>query len=574
MIAGDEYTYDVVVAGSGAAGLTAAITAAERGYSVLVLESTDRWGGTSAISGGGVWIPNNSFGKAKGLKDSREEALTYLKAIVGDHGAATSQARLEAYVDRGPEMVDYLARLGLKWVAIAPYPDYHPEKPGGKIGRTLETAIANGKELGPWLKSMRQPDRAPPIEFATTLAPAMLMATSSLKGLLTGAYVMMFNTFWRLTGRVPLSRGKSLVAGLWQIAKKHGVEMWLDAPYDEIVFDGDRASGVVVRRDGKKVVVNAREAVVLATGGFSRNDPLRRKYHNIGERYSMAPEGIDGKAIEDGFKIGADMAMLDIAWWMPTVLDENDGRDMLAIERGMPHSIMVNEEGRRFINEAADYMTVGGVMAEMNREREVPVWLLADARFRKKYLFANFPGGVTPQRLIDSGYFIKADTIEELARKCGLKADVLKQQISRFNRFVDANDDRDFHRGASAFDRYYGDPGMTNPNLGKIEKAPFWAVRVYPGDIGTKGGVVTDEIGRVLRNGTPIPGLFASGNATASMMGESYGGAGATIGPAMVFSYLAMKSLPFGGTASFSIERELRIDAGKLASASKRDGTA
>ncbi|ASV84863.1 3-oxosteroid 1-dehydrogenase [Ochrobactrum quorumnocens] len=539
-----ECVFDVVIAGSGAAGLTAAVTAAERGFSVLVLESTDKWGGTSAISGGGVWIPNTRPAREKGLKDSREEALTYLQELVGDHGPATSQPRLETFVDRGPEMVDYLERLGFPWVSIPRYPDYHPEKPGGKIGRTLEAALFNGKKLGKWLKTLRTSDAMPPVEFATTLAPNMLLVTHSLKGFSTAIRVMMLNAFWRGTGRTPLSRGKSLVAGLWTIAEKHGAELWLNAPYERILFDEDRAVGLEVSREGKRIVVKARKAVVLATGGFSLNAGLRRKYHNLPTVHSVAPTGLDGKAIEDGFTIGADMGLMDTAWWMPTVLDQEGGSDMLAIERNMPHSIMVNEDSRRFVNEAADYLTVGGIIWGMNRDRESPVWLVADSRYRKNYLFNKYPGGITPKKLLESGYFIKADTLDALARKCSLPVAALKEEITRFNGFVENNYDEAFQRGVSAFDKYYGDPALPNPNLGKIEKGPFWAIRIYPGDIGTKGGMITDAVGRVLRNGKPIIGLYASGNTTASMMGTSYPGAGATIGPAMVFSYCAMQSLP------------------------------
>ncbi|MGI5926694.1 MAG: FAD-binding protein [Syntrophomonadaceae bacterium] len=534
--------FDVVVVGSGAGAITAAITAAKEGLKTVILEKADSWGGSSSLSGGGVWIPNNPVAKAQGLEDSFEEALTYMETVVGDVGPASSKERKIAFLKKGPEMVSFLQNEGIKFVPGKLYPDYYPDKPGGKIGRVLDCEFFDRRKLGELGKSIRtMAGGAPPIPFTTGETACLPKAFTRPEYFFKVIGLFGRGVKCKLQGKDLLGLGNNLVANLMHVAQKYNVPLWLNSPCRRLIMEGDRVAGVEVEKEGKKLALRSR-AVILAAGGFEHNAELRRKYQGVGSDWTVGSPDNTGDVILQCMEIGADMALLDEAWWGVVAVDHQGNRNFLVWERSMPHCIMVDQDGERYVNESASYVDVGHAMLE-RKEKAVPSWLILESRHRNRYIFGMAMPRLTPKEYIEKGYFIKADTIEELARKCGINPDKLKATIERFNRFVDKGVDEDFGRGNTAYDNYYGDPTYKNPNLGKLEKGPFYAVKVFPGDLGTSGGMLTDEYARVLKNGKPIPGLYAAGNCSATVMGRTYPGPGATLGAAMVFSYIAAKHI-------------------------------
>lgn len=535
---------DVLVVGSGAAAIAGAITAAKAGLSALIIEKTDNWGGTSALSGGGVWIPNNPLMRERGIDDPDENALTYLNAVVEDIGPCTSPARKRAFVRYGSEMVGFLRDAGLEWAYSGTFPDYYPKKPGVRPGRGIGPRVVDGKLLGAWQKTLRKSQSFPPLVFEGGDTFALISPMRTAKNFLTLLRILAVSAGWRLSGRYPLSMGSALVARLLMIAQKLNVALTLNTPLVDLHEQDGRIVAADVRHNGevKRIAVN--KAVLLAAGGFARNDKYRRQFQPVGADYSATHPGDTGDAIQIAEKLGAATALMDEAWWQPNVVMPDGKVNITLWERAMPHSIIVDQKGERYMNEAEPYVDCGRHMLERDRvSPAVPSWLIMDARHRKNYVFVTMPPGVTPKELIDAGFFIKASSLNELAKNCSIDAQNLQRTVTRFNEMARKGVDEDFNRGDNAFDNSYGDPLVKpNPNLGPLEQAPFWAVRIYPGDIGTKGGLLTDENGQVVRpDGTPIGGLYAAGNSTASVMGRSYPGPGGTLGPAMTFAYIGMR---------------------------------
>ncbi|HEY3545670.1 MAG TPA: FAD-binding protein [Propionicimonas sp.] len=533
---------DVVVVGSGSAALTAALAAADAGRDVLVLESTDLVGGSSAMSGGGAWIPDNPVMKAAGVADSYELAKQYMDLCIGDVGPASSPERRHAFLTEGPAMVSFLQGLGFRYVHAKGYPDYYPERPGGSAaGRCIEGERWNTKKLGPWAKKVRGyiPLPGHTYEFAQ-----INVSFRTLKGFLTAANVIGIQAIGRaLIGQRPAGMGNSLVGQLLYLALERNVTVLTESPLVELVMEGDAVVGVVATRDGKPTRIGARHGVVLAAGGFAHNDQMRQAYeeHPITTSWTSANPGDLGVAVQAGMAVGAATALMDDAWWGPTVINPNGSAGFLLAERSLPHGFIVDQGGHRYLNESESYVDAGHHMYERNRTVEaIPSWLVIDSRHRRHYPFGvNLPG-ITPKKAIESGFFVKAGSLEELAAKTGIDPAGLRQTAARFAEFARTGKDLDFHRGDSAYDRFYSDPRVRpNPNLGAVARPPFYATKVYPGDLGTKGGLLTDELARVLRaDGSVIDGLYAAGNTTASVMGRTYPGPGATIGPAMTFGYI------------------------------------
>lgn len=534
--------YDVVVVGSGAAALAAAVTAATAGLSTLVLEKTRYWGGTTAYSGGGVWIPANPLMLADGVEDSVADGLRYLEEIVGDVGPASSPQRRLAFLENGPELVRFLSGEGLRWRRTPRYPDYYPDRPGGQIGRQLEPAVFDGRRLGPLLATLRRPPGAPPLTIQIGDFDQLALALRTPSGFVRGARVVARSAAWRAARRVPLSLGPSLLAQLMAIAQRHGADVWLESPFRELVVDEGRVAGVVVERGGERVSVRARKGIVLAAGGFARNAELRRRHQPVDGAWSSTAGGDTGDAIEAAVALGAATALMDDAWWGASFLTPSGAAVFCLWERSLPGSIIVDAGGRRFVNESTSYVDVGHAQLERGA---IPAWLILDGRHRRRYLFTTMLPRRTPRSAIESGFLIRAGSLPELAAKTGVDQAGLLKTVERFNRFAASGVDEDFGRGGTIYDNYYGDPLVKpNPNLGPIDKPPFWATRIYPGDLGTKGGLLTDEHARVLReDGTPIDGLYAAGNTTATVMGRTYPGPGGTLGPAVVFGYLAARHL-------------------------------
>lgn len=545
------YTYDVVVVGSGAAGLAAAVTARLRGLSVLVVEKTDKYGGSTALSGGAIWVPGNFHLDRAGLAATPEKARAYLDATVGDRVPA---ARKDAYLAHGPRMVkEFHDRTEIRFMYTPGYSDYFPEAQGGMAqGRSVEPCIVDFKRLGPLAGSMR---RAGLPTYGLTMTSYdfrfLNMVSRTWAGKKTSVKVGMRALKALATGRKLLSLGEALVARMRLSLDRLGGDLWLSAPLTGLLTDGaGRVTGVRVVREGREVTVGARGGVVLASGGFSYDQALREKHlpAPTSTAWTHAAEGQTGDALRLGEELGAATDLLDKVWGAPSVCPPGEKPFFLVADRGIPGMVIVNEAGERYANEALPYHAFVDRMYAADRPgaTTVPSWLILDARSKARYIFAGlFPRQPFPKKWLESGFLKKADTIEELARR--ISAPGLPATIRRFNTFAEAGVDEDFGRGDSVYDRYYGDPTLTNPNLAPIEKGPFYAVPVHPGDIGTKGGLVTDPEGRVLReDSTPIAGLYACGNCSAAVMGETYPGPGATIGPAMAFGWAAVNAIATG----------------------------
>ncbi len=532
---------DVLVVGTGAAGLSAAIAAADAGLRTLVIESTGRWGGTSALSGGGLWMPTNPLMRSIGVSDSVDEALDYMQACIGDAGPASSAERRRAFVESVPTVVGLLQRLGVTWAAAKDYPDYYPDLPGGKVGRAIEVEPFDSRRLGSWYEKARGAEGLPPIPIKTDDVWLLGRAWSSRDGFMRGAQFMGRVARGLLRGERLVGIGAGLVANLMWIVQQQGTEVLLDSPLTDLVVEDGTVVGAVSRRsDGFSARIRARDGVVLAAGGFAHNTDWRQKHHGV-EGYSSAADGDLGSAIEIAASIGGQLALMDDAWWGASVPHPADGSPGFIVgERSFPFSIIVDQQGHRYVNESASYIDVGHAMLERDTQvPAIPSWLVVDARHRRRYLFTALLEGTKKHR--QAGIVRSAGTIEGLATELGMDPSQLRATVDRFNEFARTGVDEDFGRGSTAYDRYYSDPAVTpNPCLGALERGPFTAIQLVPGDLGTKGGLLTDEHARVLDEaGDPIPGLYASGNTTASVMGRTYPGPGSTIGPAVVFGVRA-----------------------------------
>ncbi len=523
--------FDVVIVGSGAAGLVAALTAAARGLKPLVLEKTEFVGGSTALSGGGLWIPANPLLRGT---DNADDALRYLAATAG---SGSSAIRQETYVRRGPDMVSFLRKEGLRLRWSKGYPDYHQKMPGASTkGRCVEARVIDGAKLGEWMGRLRVRPSALTTPMYTTEIRWLGLAKRTLRGWFTELWV----TKIRKIGRNPaLTGGLSLVGQLVALAARRGAEVWLSSTVKELITENGKVTGVVVERGGETRRVTG--TVFLTAGGFAHNDALRQRHHPhpTGTRWTNASPTDTGEVLSLGIGLGAATALMDEAWWLPAIGFPGGIAVGSLRERAFPGSIIVDDEGERFMNEAMSYNECGH---QIYQRGSVPAWMIIDSRHRERYPFVILKPGETPD---GNGILTKADTLAELAGKVGLPAEKLERTVRRFNEFAKSGRDEDFGRGDDAYDRYYSDPrGRPNPNLGALDQPPFYACTIFPGDLGTKGGLVTDEFARVLReDGSVIDGLYAAGNTTATVMGRSYPGPGCTIGAAMVFAHLGAEHL-------------------------------
>ncbi|MFD9958922.1 3-oxosteroid 1-dehydrogenase [Amycolatopsis sp. NPDC058986] len=545
-----ENQFDVVVVGSGAAGMTAALAAAHLGLDVVVVEKASRYGGSTARSGGGVWIPGNHALRAAGIDEPPEHAREYLSSIVGD---VVPAERREAYLARGPEVLQFVCEhspLRFRWVRD--YSDYHPEAPGGRSGgRSVEPAALDGRVLGPELANLEAPYSAPPLGVPLTQADYRWLSLIARhpRGILRLFGLGMRWLAGRVRGQRQLVMGQALAAGLRAGLQRANVGVWLDTPLLDLRTEGDKVTGVLVRRDGVETLLHARRGVILACGGFEHNEEMRTKYQRapIGTDWTVGAKANTGDGITAGLKLGAALDLMDDAWWGPS-MPLTGGPWFALAERSRPGCLMVNARGERFVNESAPYVeAVHAMYGEGDGPgKHIPTWLVFDQRYRDRYMFTGLgPRQPLPGRWFKAGIAAKAPTLAELAERIDVPAEALTSTVSRFNGFARRGVDEDFHRGRSAYDHYYGDPrNRPNPSLGPLDRAPYYAVKIVPGDLGTKGGLLTDEHARVLReDGSVIAGLYAAGNTSAAVMGRTYAGPGATIGPAMVFGYLAAERL-------------------------------
>jgi 3-oxosteroid 1-dehydrogenase len=539
-----EDTFDFIVVGSGGGSVPAALMMKEHGKSVLIIEKEPQFGGTSAFSGGVIWIPNNDYINAEGAGDSHERSRTYFDTVVGDVGPASTPARRDAYIRYGADMLRFLVKRGMKF-HHAHWPDYYDGEPGGLVdGRSLVAPLFNVNELGKWAKKLARSPFTTMVPVGSDEAVRLYTAKNTLKGKILVARIALRIMQNKLLGKEIRGAGNSLQGRLYQIAFREGVELWTDSPVKDFVVEDGRVTGVLAQRNGQTVEVKARLGVLINAGGFARNLAMREAYQPkpTSTDWTMVSPGHTGEMIQTVQKLGAAIDLMDESFWLAcSFLPDGTAAGMHSPnDIAKPHCITVDAKGQRFANEANNYMEYG---QKMYQAGAVPAWAVFDSRHRKTYLWGMLPPGMTPNSVLENGYLKKADTIEELARICGIDPAGLAATVKRFNGFVAKGVDEDFHRGDSAYNRYFGDPVVKpNPCLGTIEKGPFYAVAIYPGDVGTAGGLVCDENSRVLKeDGSPIPGLYATGISTATVMGRSYLGAGASVGPSMVFGYIAAR---------------------------------
>ncbi|MFI5495232.1 3-oxosteroid 1-dehydrogenase [Actinoplanes sp. NPDC051859] len=536
--------FDVVVVGCGAAGMTAALTAARHGLSVAVVEKAEVYGGSAARSGGALWLPGNAVLRAAGVVDDDAAARRYLAHVAGPEVA---EARRDAFLQHGPDVLDLVREhtpLDFAWVPG--YPDYYPEAPGGLPGgRTVEPRPLDTRLLGFDADTLAPPYRAAPAGFAVTAADYRWLSLGARhpRAVWTAARLTASGLTASVRHRHRLTMGQALAGGLRAGLRAAGVPVLLGVPLQELIVVQGRVAGVLAGTATHPERLRARRGVVVGSGGFEHHAELRRKHQPVGVGWSTGAPGNTGDGITAGHRLGAALDLMDEAWWGPT-LPLTGGPYFCLAERNLPRCILIDGTGRRFGNESAPY--VDAVHAMFATPRHAPTWLITDQVYRNRYLFAGYgPRAPLPRRWFTAGVAHRATTLAELADRIGVPTPALSATVDRFNGFAATGHDDDFGRGDSAYDRYYGDPrNKPNPCLGPISKPPFYAFQVVPGDLGTKGGLRTDEHARVLReDGTPIPGLYAAGNASAAVMGRSYAGAGATLGPAMTFGYLAALDL-------------------------------
>lgn len=536
-----DHSYDVVVVGTGGAGFATALGAVDAGLSVLMLESTDKWGGSTAMSGGGLWLPDNPLMRRDGVGDSREEALTYLEACVGEVGRASDRARKEAFVDGVADFVTTAERHGMVFTRATDYPDYYPELPGGKIGRAVEARPVDTKRIGAWWDTCRA---LVPLPIKTDDMWELERAWSTPGGFVRGARFVFRTLGAAVRGQRLAGIGAALATQfLDAVVQQAGAPLWLNSPLESLVLEEDRVVGVRITREGRPLTIRAHRGVMLAGGGFDHNQQWRQKFHGIDGDPSGNPGNL-GRPIEIAQAAGAAVELMDDAWWGASIAAAPGGDPLFLVgERSLPYSILVDARGERFANESESYVDLGHHMLE--HDPDGPYWLVADARHARRYLRNYALDPRATKAMAEAGTYVKAPTLAELGRQIGVDPARFRATVQRFNGFARSGVDGDFGRGNSAYDRYYGDPLVRpNPNLGPIERGPFTAFQVVIGDLGTKGGVLTDVDGRALReDGTVIGGLYSAGNNSASVMGRTYPGPGSTIGPAAVFGMRAARHM-------------------------------
>lgn len=558
-----EGPFDVIVVGSGAGGLSAAVSAAHLGLRVLVAEKAECFGGTTARSGGWLWIPGNRLGREAGMSDSADEARRYLEHETGAHFDA---ARVDAFLAAGPRMVEFfLEKTAMRFVLGPTFADYHPDAPGGKPGgRSICAAPYDARELGTAIRQLR-----PPLPELTLLGLMIgsgdelwhfFNATRSLRSMAhVGRLLVRHGRDRLLHGRgMRLTNGNALAGRLLRSALDAGVTLWASAPAKALLREEGRVAGIRVEHGGRAFDVRARRGVVLAAGGFPWDIARRARLFGHAptgrEHTSPAPESNTGDGIALGESVGAAVVddLPNAAAWVPVsrVPRAGGGHGVFPhfVDRSKPGVIAVNRFGRRFVNESDSYHDfIQALCASLaGTEGEICAWFVADHRTVRRYGLGFAKAAPLPlSPTLRSGYLIRGRTPAELARAAGFDAAAFERTIAEFNGPAARGEDPAFGRGRTAYNRSLGDPAhRPNPCVAPIEHGPFYAVKVVVGDLGTFAGLRTDAHARVLdAAGRPIEGLYASGNDAASVMGGNYPGGGITLGPAMTFGWLAAQHL-------------------------------
>lgn len=535
-----DETFDLVIAGSGCASVPAALAAKSLGGSTVILEKQALFGGSTAYSGGIAWIPNNPL-----LDDDSEEASrTYLNHIVGEPDKASPMAKREMFLREGPRAVQFLLDQGVKLIRCY-WPDYYSGAPGGHdYGRTISAELFDLNELGEWRDKLGSFYGFPALPIGSFKFVDLTLAKRTWKGKKTALRLGWDVLLDKLTGARRRGSGNAVQGRMLLAALKAGIPIRMETELIELLTEGGAVVGVKVRGPLGERTIGARQGVLLNAGGFSRNQAMRNKYQPQPSKteWTMVNPGDTGDVMQMAMALGADVDCMEEAWWAPGSLlpDGKYGGFHVPGESGKPHIIIVGGDGKRVGNEAGSYMEFG---QRMYARGAVPSWAILESRAFRHYSWGPVMVGKSPEPFVENGYLIKADTLEELARKCGIDVSGFTAEIARFNRFAEQGVDEDFGRGASEHNKAMGDPThRPNPALGTIEQGPFYATRIWPLDVGTSGGLVTDEFARVITTeGRPIPGLYAAGNITAPVVGHSYPGAGASIGGGITFGYVAAR---------------------------------
>ena len=562
--------FDVLVIGSGCGGLTAALTAdISNPAKVLVIEKSHLIGGTSATSGGVIWIPDNHLGKEKGAQDSISEAKDYLKATIP--ADEFNEPLIDAYLDQGPKMVKFMQdHTDARYTSLEHYPDYFQDAPGVKLGnRALEPLPVSADVLGDDVDNLH-PSGPQTIVFGrygvnfeeshafTTQSPGWFRL-----------FAKIFLTYWLdFSWRIKRKRSRRLAFGaasvtrLFASIKKRNIPIWRSAALQEFILRDNKVIGAVIQKDGRLIKVQARRGVIVASGGFGQNQEMREKYlpKPTNSDWGCEPKTNTGDPIKAAEAIGAQLKFMDKAWWVTTVKAPNEEFPRLSeVEKSLPGNYTVNKSGKRFANESQNYLTFMLEVLDKEKKGEscAPMYMIFDANHRKNYPVGPLmPGKFFPDKLVKiihrdwfgSDFLTSANTIEELAIQTGIDSEALQSTVERVNNFSATGKDVDFQRGDNERDRFSGDPSLLNPCLGPIDKAPFYAMRIDPGEFATCGGMAINEYGQVLDNDNQaIAGLYATGNCTPALL-TTYPGPGATIGPAMTFGFIAGKHISGSNT--------------------------
>lgn len=557
-----DRNFDVIICGAGAGGMLAAVRLHDLGLRPLLIEKSSRYGGTSATSGGGIWIPDHGIGVEP---DSREQALTYLNAVSkGDFRTD----KLTAYVDHGRDMIRFLSDIGVQMMSIPGFPDYIAGAPGASTGRSLFPVEMNGADLAEDFFHLRESPSGYRLfdRYALNLQQSFALSARPFGWQWTAAKLILkywFDLRWR--GKTAhdrrLTMGRALVGGLRKAMRDRQIPLLLNCALTGLVTEKGRATGVETLSRGRKTTFTARHAVILAAGGYEQNQALRDQLLPVptSSKWSLTPKDMNvGDGLAAGTAIGADTESLGANWWAPSMqlpsrtVPNLDVAQPMFFDHRHPYSLCVNRLGRRFVNESCSYDEFGQAMIADHQKTgaNTPCWMVFDAKFRKTYpCGAILPSFVMPDRRIPvewwDSYVFKADSLGELAGKMAVDAATLTETVGRMNLYAATGRDEEFGRGQNRFDLFFGKQDVApNPCMGPIDTGPFYAVQIDLGDLGTKGGLKTNANARVLTTqGDEIGNLYAIGNCAGSPFGNCYPGAGGTLGPATVFAYIAANDI-------------------------------
>jgi len=545
-----DETVDFVVVGSGAGSMCASLIMRDQGKNVVVLEKAELVGGTTARSGGVMWIPNNRFLKRDGIEDSYDKAKTYLDSLMegNENIPGSTPERRHRFLVEAPNMLEYLISKGIKFDRVDYWPDYYDEKPGGIAeGRTVVAQLFDLRELGPWRKKFRKGFLPLPIMLSDALNLNAIKYEWSARWMFlkfAGRLLLQL-----LTGKRRVAAGAALQGQMLKATLAAGVDIRTESPVSELIIEDDVVKGVLTVKDGKPWRIASLNGVLVNAGGFARNQAMRDKYQpGTRAEWSNAVESDTGDLIQEMMRQGAAVNNLDMMVGYQSTIPPGKENDMVkpgAQKMGaLPHAILVDQSGVRYMNEGGSYVAFCRTMLDRHEvSPAIPGWVVTDSLGVRKYGIAGGRRKSTLRKWELAGFLKKADTVEGLAMKMGADPALLKSNVERFNGFARNNKDEDFHRGERAYDNWLGDRfNQPSATLGVIEKSPFYAVPVIPGDVSTYGGVVTNENAQVLKqDGSIIQGLYATGVSTASPMGRVYPGAGASIGPAYTYGYIAAR---------------------------------